>query len=105
MFKQRRILELRHLPVQILQPPIDTRIAVPYGILVRLEQRHIDRVEADNRDVEPDIDFRDGRAVIEEPRMRGRREMCFYFIEVGEEIVDGDLVGALRLGETAFAVI
>jgi len=31
--------------------------------------------------------------------------MCFYFVQVGEEIVDSGFVGALRLGEPTFAAI
>ena len=71
MLKQRGILERRDFPIQILQPLMDSRIAISNGVLVRLEQRHVDRIETHDGDVKPDVDFGNGRAVVERPNMGG----------------------------------
>jgi hypothetical protein len=71
MLKQRCVPELRNFPIQILQPPMNRRIAIPNRVLIRLKQRHIDGIETDDRDIEPNIDFGNGRAEIKRPAMAG----------------------------------
>jgi hypothetical protein len=57
MSKVSRLLEPRHIPVQILQPLIQQWIIVSYCAKVALEVLHINRIKPDQRRVEPEIEL------------------------------------------------
>lgn len=55
MLKTGGVLESRHGPIQVPQPFVDVRVLIPNHALVRLEKRHVDRVESDHGDIQPNI--------------------------------------------------
>jgi hypothetical protein len=104
MLEIRRVSKCRHIPVQIPQPTMDRRIRVTDHAFVGFEQAYIDRIKADDGDVEADVDFGDLRAKVVRTGVVGREEMLLNLVEVGEEVVNGGFVGCLGGGETALAI-
>jgi hypothetical protein len=49
------ILERRVVPVEVLHPTMNERVSVTYGTVVTFEVAMIDRVETDNRCIQPDV--------------------------------------------------
>lgn len=68
---------------------------------ISFEQVNVHRVEADDGDVEADVDFGDLRSKVARASVGG--EMLFDFIKVSEEVVEGGFVGWLGGGKTALA--
>lgn len=68
MLKHRRLVECRHIPIQIPHPLMDRRIPTPNIPDIALEVLHVDRIEADDRRVEPYIGLRDFVAEVERSR-------------------------------------
>lgn len=64
VLKLRRILESRHIPVEVPQPFVQRRVPRADIADVALEMLHIDRVEADDGSVESHIRLRDVLAEI-----------------------------------------
>ena len=94
MHKLRRFTERGHLPVQLPQPLMKRGIAAPDVADVALEVLDVDRVEADDGGVEPDVGF--GDVCAEVVWACGAGEVCFRLIEVFEERPDVVFVGFLR---------
>ena len=75
MDKIGRVVKCRNPPIQILHPAMDRRVPGPDHLLVRLEQRDIDRIEADYRYIEPNVGLGNRLAVIEWSIVTLGREM------------------------------
>ena len=103
MLELRRLLERRHVPVQISEPAVDGGIAAADVADVAFEVRHVDGIEADGGHVQAHVRF--GESFSEVVRSLGRcgREPGFGFVEVGEEVGHGGFVGLLRTGGSGLA--
>ena len=100
MFKLRRLIERRHIPIQFPQPFMQRRVPGPDVPDVALEMLHVHGIEAHDGGVQSDVGFGDVG-----PEIIGRGvlgQVLFCAVEGGEERCDGFLVGVLGGGEAGF---
>ena len=96
MLEVGRILECGVVPVKVPHPLVNMRVPITDGPSIALEVTVIDRVEAHDRRVEPDV--RLGESVTNEEGGLScvlRSERGLDAIERGKELIEGGLVGAL----------
>ncbi len=73
MLKIRRLSKRTYIPIEILQPFVDSWISMSDHLLVGFEERDIHGIKAYDSHVEPHVDFRDKRPEVVGPRVgRGR---------------------------------
>lgn len=85
MLKFRRVLECRHIPVQISEPAVDGRISATDVANVALEVLDVDCVEADDGHEEADVCFGKLGTEVEGSGCCGGREVGFGLVEVCEQ--------------------
>lgn len=97
MLKLRGLAKGRHLPIQLPEPVMKGRIAASDVADVALEVLDVDRIEADNGRVEPDVGFGDVLAKVVWAGVLG--EVGFCLVQMLEEGLDVLFVGFLRAVE------
>lgn len=95
VLKLRRLAKRLVAPVQVPHPQVQPGVPAPDVPDIALEVLHVDRVEADERDVQADVGLGDLVAKVERPR-RVLREVRFCAVQGGEEGLDVLLVGLGR---------
>lgn len=94
MLKLRRVLERRHVPVELPQPLVQRRITRSDVTNVALEMLHIDGVEANDGGVEANVCFGDvGTKVVGSSVFS---KVSFGAVEGGEKGFDGLFISFLR---------
>ena len=94
MFKLRRVLESRYVPVQLSQPLVQCRIARSDITDVALEMLNIDRVKSNDGSVEANVCLGDVRTIIIGSSVFGK--VSFSAVEGGEKRFDGFFISFLR---------
>ena len=97
MLKLRGLAKGRHLPIQLPEPVMKGRIAASDVADVALEVLDVDRIEADNGRVEPDVGFGNVLAKVVWVGVLG--EVGFCLVQMVEEGLDILFVGFLRAVE------
>lgn len=95
MFKVRRVLESRNVPIQVLHPAINFGVVVSNGAEVALEMTVVNRVESDNCSIQTDIGL--GQTVSDEVVLPF--DQLLKAVQRLEQRSDGSLVRFLRSGK------
>lgn len=94
-----RVLEGRHVPVQVAHPLVDEGVPGADVADVALEVLHVDGIKSDNGHVEPNVGLGDVLAKVIRPLDRRGLQMRLRLVERLEQGDDVALVGLLRGGE------
>ncbi len=101
VLEARGVVEGCHIPIQVSDPVMDSRILMTDHALVGFEERHIDHIEPDNGHKQANVGFGDIGAEIVWSRLTCK--VSFDFVEVVEQVGDGCVVCLLGFGKTTFA--
>ena len=81
---------------------MDMRIIISNGLHIRFKELPIDCVEADDRNIKPDIDLGKGRSKI--IGTRSTAQVFFNPVKTFEELIDSIPIRGLRLRHTCFTI-